>query len=211
MKNIKKESKSILFKTSKLNNLKYGEEEGTRLVNVSTRSKLFLDKLLSPGHTSKTMLFCGRVAKIITFMRAIKTPGFPLQYLEKSNFTPEETASIPRETVALPNYWALVAYAVVERVKQDKKLIEMLKANTLELTCLEAPKNVEVLGRIVTGHQSVAKSMAAYISILRNIELMIKEETFDKKEVTDKFIMDCRDDPTQDVFANIQIPVEVKQ
>ena len=182
-------SKSILFSTSILNNIKYGEKEGERLVNVSLKSNLLLGRLLSPLHTSNTKLFWGKVGKL--------------------NYSAEEAAKIPKEQVELPNYWAIVAQAVVERVRQDKKLMDLLKANTLELTCLEGPKEVIFAGKKIEGHMSIAKNMAAYISIIRNIELMLKEGTFNNDEVVNKFIMDCRDDPEKDIFDNIQIPVNI--
>lgn len=202
-------SKSILFGTSILNNVKYGEKEGERLINVSLKSNLLLGRLLSPLHTSNTTLFCGKVGKLRTFMRAIKTPGFPLDLLDKSNYSAEDASRIPKEQVELPNYWAIVAQAVVERVRQDKKLMDLLKANTLELTCLEGPKEVIFAGKKIEGHMTIAKNMAAYISIIRNIEFMLKDGTFDNDEVVNKFIMDCRDDPEKDIFDNIQIPVNI--
>lgn len=202
------EHQSILYSNSLLRNLNFGEKEGDRLINISTKSNTLLGRLLSPHHTSNTRLFCGKVAKLKNFMQAIKTPGYPIDLLAKSIPTAEEFKSIPRQMVSLPNYWALVAYAVVERIKQDKALADMLKANTLEFTCLDAPKEKELHGAKLV-YSSVSRKMGAYVSIIRNIELMIKEGTFDNKEVIDKFIQDCREDKTKTIFENIQLPVTV--
>lgn len=199
---------SILYSNSLLRNLNFGEKEGERLIDISTRSNSMLGRLLSPRHTSNTRLFCGKVAKLKSFMQAIKTPGYPIELLSKSVLSESEAKSIPREVKSLPNFWALVAYAVVERIRQDKALIEMLKANTLEFTCLEAPKEKELHGAKIV-YSSVSKRMGAYVAIIRNIELMIKEGTFDNKEVVDKFIQDCREDKTKTIFENIQLPVNI--
>lgn len=202
------EHQSVLYSNSLLRNMSFGEKEGERFINISTKSTVMLGRLLSPFHTSNTRLFCGKVAKIRGFMQAIKTPNYPVNLLSVSVISQEQAKSIPREVVVLPNYWALVAYAVVERVKQDKELIKMLKENTLEFTCLDAPKEKELHGAKFV-YSTVSKKMGVYVSIIRHIELMIKEGTFDNKEVIDKFIKDCREDKTKTIFENIQLPINI--
>lgn len=198
---------SILKNNSKLSLLNKGEKEGERLINVSPKSHTLLGKMLSPITTSNTILFCGRVGSIKTFMEAIKTPDFPTDYLTKPFLLSAEIEKIPRKKVRLPNYWALVAYAVVERVKQDKKLISLLKANTLELTALEKDKEVDLFGKKFVVPRAHEK-LGFYIAIVRCIEKMIKDGTFDSKEKVDEFILECRDDIEKDIFANICIPLE---
>ena len=204
----------VLYKTSKLNTMALGEKEGERLINVSNRSEIELGRFLSPLHTSNTRLYCGKVAKLKTFMEAICTPNFPLEYLSKTYISSEDMKSLPKAKVDLPNYWAIVAYAVVERVRQDKKLISMLKENTLELTALDKPKPVIILGKEYMDKtiSGVCKKLVPYVSILRHIELMIKEEKFFNREAVDNFILSCRSNPDKDVFDNCQIPLtEVKK
>ena len=209
MKTKKKiDHQSILYSNSLLRGLNFGEKEGTRLIDISVKSNNILGRLLSPRHTSNTRLFCGKVGKISNFIQAIKTPGYPIELLPKSRLSEAEFKSIPKTMVSLPNFWALVAYAVVERVKQDKVLIDMLKANTLEFTSLEPPTEKELLGAKIV-YSSVSKRMGAYVAIIRNIELMIKEGTFDNKDVVDKFIQDCREDKTKTIFENIQLPINI--
>ena len=204
----------VLYTTSKLNTLTLGEKEGDRLINVSNKSETELGRFLSPLHTSNTRLYCGKVAKLKTFMEAIRTPNFPPEYLAKNYISKEDMNALPKERVDVPNYWAIVAYAVVERVKQDKKLITMLKENTLELTALDRPKPVIILGKEYMDKtiSSVCLKLVPYVSILRHIELMIKEEKFFNRHTTDQFILSCRSNPDKDVFENCQIPLtEVKK
>lgn len=202
----RKKDESILSQMSKLNNLMLGEKEGERIVNISSSSEVELGRLLAPMWTSNTLLFCGRVAKIKTYMEAIRTPGYPLEYLEKTKFTTEDIKKIPKEKAYLPNYWALVALGVVERVRQDKKLAQMLKVNNLEFTLLDKPKRFEFDNRVME-MSLVDTKLRNYVSIIRHIELMIKQETFNDKEVVAKFINDCKSDKSKDLFDNIQLPI----
>lgn len=203
----KKRINSILHASSKLSNLNRGEQEGERLINVSPKSKTELGKALSPLTPTSTKLFCGEVGCIKTFMQAIKNKNFPLEFLPKRRINYSELAKIPKSKSMVPNYWALVAYAVVERIKQDKKTAEMLKMNTLELTCLGEPRDAEFFGSIIK-ISNVNIKMALYISILRNIEIMLKEDRFYKKEEIDKFIIACKDDPDADILEGICLPIE---
>lgn len=214
---VKVENKSILKDMTKLNNIVLGENEGERLINISVKSNNVLGRLLSPLHTSNTLLFCGRVAKIKAFMEAIKTPGYPLELLGKDFLSKKDLDSIPRQKVELPNFWALVAYAVCERVKQDTKLMDMLKVNNLEFTILEKPKIVSCGGKQMK-IEVLDLRMSNYVSIVRHIELMIKEETFLKQDengnyvTIDEFVNKCKAYPEKDLFENIQLPFnEVKQ
>lgn len=206
----KRVDNSILKDMNRLNNMVFGEKEGERMVNISIKSDVELGRLLSPMWTTHTMLFCGRVAKLKTFMEAIRTPNYPVMFLDKEFLSKEDIMSIPQEKVHLPNFWAIVASAVVERVRQDKKLTDMLKVNNLEFTILRKPKEIEYAGRLIE-MSLVDTKMANYVSIIRHIELMIKEETFGDKNKTNEFIEKCKSSPEEDLFANIQLPIREVQ
>lgn len=196
----------FLKNESKLVALGFGEKEGEKIINISPKSTTELGRLLSPLTPSFTRLFCGKVACIKTFMEAIRTPGFPTNFLGKAHLSSEEVLSIPKKKVILPNYWALVAYAVVERIRQDKKLMGLLKTNTLTLTSLNKDKVTEFFGKKITC-SVVHNKMAMYVAIVRHIELMIKSDEFMDKAKTDEFILKCRDDETKDIMEGMCLTV----
>lgn len=197
----------LLKDCSKLEPLAFGEKEGERFINISPKSTSKLGKMLAPTTPSYTKLFCGKVACIKRFMEAIKTPNYPMEFLTKPHLNASERHKIPKEIIKLPNYWALVAYAVVERVRQDVKLSKLLLENNLSFTILGKEETVEFLDKKILCAR-VNNAMGAYVGIIRNIELMLKEDTFKDKKVTDEFILKCRDDIEKDIMDSICIPFE---
>jgi len=101
----------------------------------------------------------------------------------------------------LPNYWAIMAYALCTRVSQDPKLQKWLKENTLPLTIARwevRNKYVEELSKPV--YVNVTQ-LANYLNIVRDIEKLLKEDRFVTDEVI-KLINGYKYDQKVSVFHN---------
>lgn len=64
---------------------------------------------------------------IKNFMDYVTKPDYPYELLAKPRLRVNEIKRIPKETIGLPNYWAVLAYALTERILQDKHLQHKIK------------------------------------------------------------------------------------
>lgn len=190
-----------------LNHVPIGINEAD-CINVDHRSTNELGKMLSPLFPISVSTIFGTIGTIKNFMDFIAIPGYPREILALKKFGPKEIKSIPKTRIAVPNYWAIVAYAICQRVKTNVKLISMIKKNTLPYTSYEKLEPGMFFDKEVLMSTPNIK-MGRYLAIIRHIEKMIKADNFNDDAIL-KFIMDCRDDTSKDIFDNMAINVVVK-
>lgn len=81
---------------------------------------------LGYGLDLTTNLF-GEIGSIKNFLEFITNPKYPVALLKKKKMSSEMHASIPKaKGRIIPNYWAIVCSVMIERIKNDKVLIEEL-------------------------------------------------------------------------------------
>ena len=211
----KEKPENILSKYSKLNN-KFleafntnNDKEGVEFININPKSNSELGRVLAPTYSVSFPTFLGRTYSVKSFMQAINTPGYPLELLRKPKLTKADLAKIPRRVAKthLANYWALVAYALTQRVRYDKKVKAMLNKNTLEFTAYRYVQNREFFGKMISVTE-LDHTLGKYIAIIRYIETMIKENRFNEEDIK-KFIEACKDEPEKDLLDGVALNISI--
>lgn len=176
-------------------------EEGRDYISLYSGSKTIIGKGLSFTSPRKFNTFIGEVSGIRRFIIYLATKGLPMSFLTKGRYNKEDHLLVKsNEPLTLTNYWAIVCYALCERVRQDKQLVEMIKTNTLPLTIVNWKKNPKILNDIASKLVCVNQTkLAVYLSIVRNIEMLIKEDAFNSTNIN-KLIKFYMRDKEKDLF-----------
>nr|DAQ18599.1 MAG TPA: hypothetical protein [Caudoviricetes sp.]DAR60932.1 MAG TPA: hypothetical protein [Caudoviricetes sp.] len=179
-----------------------GLEEGKDYISLVADSKHILGRALSINYNYVFKTLIGDVRGIGRFMQYVSTKGYPYRLVMKGQFSNKDLGIIKKlPTLKLPNYWAIMAYALCTRVSQDPKLQKWLKENTLPLTIARwevRNKYVEELSKPV--YVNVTQ-LANYLNIVRDIEKLLKEDRFVTDEVI-KLINGYKYDQKVSVFHN---------
>lgn len=179
-----------------------GLEEGKDYISLVADSKHILGRALSINYNYVFKTLIGDVRGIGRFMQYVSTKGYPYRLVMKGQFSNKDLGIIKKlPTLKLPNYWAIMAYALCTRVSQDPKLQKWLKENTLPLTIARwevRNKYVEELSKPV--YVNVTQ-LANYLNIVRDIEKLLKEDRFVTDEVI-KLINSYKYDKKVPVFQN---------
>nr|DAN55971.1 MAG TPA: hypothetical protein [Caudoviricetes sp.] len=179
-----------------------GLEEGKDYISLVADSKHILGRALSINYNYVFKTLIGDVRGIGRFMQYVSTKGYPYRLVMKGQFSNKDLGIIKKlPTLKLPNYWAIMAYALCTRVSQDPKLQKWLKENTLPLTIARwevRNKYVEELSKPV--YVNVTQ-LANYLNIVRDIEKLLKEDRFVTDEVI-KLINSYKYDKKVSVFHN---------
>lgn len=181
------------------------EKEGVDFINISFKSDNRLARELHPNYSRTFNTILGKVASVRNFTSLITIPGYPVELVNKRNLLPEEQARIPKGRISPVNYWALVAYAICERVLQDKALKVALQKNKAYLTAFEsyeAPSLFKGRTNLNRNVKSATLRMSNYIAILRAVSEMIKQHKFNRDNISE-FIEQCKADPLKDVFEGV--------
>lgn len=179
-----------------------GLEEGRDYISLVADSKHILGRALSINYNYVFKTLIGDVRGIGRFMQYVSTKGYPYRLVMKGQFSNKDLGIIKKlPTLKLPNYWAIMAYALCTRVSQDPKLQKWLKENTLPLTIARwevRNKYVEELSKPV--YVNVTQ-LANYLNIVRDIEKLLKEDRFVTDEVLN-LINSYKYDKNVSVFKN---------
>lgn len=175
--------------------------EGRDYISLYSGSKTIIGKGLAFTSPRKFNTFIGEVSGIRRFVIYLSTKGLPMSFLTKGRYNKEDHLLVKsNEPLTLTNYWAIVCYALCERVRQDKPLVEMIKNNTLPLTVVHWKKNPKILNDIASKLVCVNQTkLAVYLSIVRNIEMLIKEDMFNSNNIN-KLIKFYMKDASKDLF-----------
>jgi hypothetical protein len=199
----KNKSTSILNEMNGVPTVLANAVEGKDYINVSKHSKSELGKMLAYGHPVEINTVFGKVGTIRSAMDFITMPGYPVEFLSKKKLRQPEVAEINKLTKrTLPNYWAIVAYIVVERIKQDEKLQQLMIENEAQYTSFNMSKPQNFLGGAKLSMSVKNHKMSRYLSIIRHVEKMLKENTFTDENIQ-KFIEAAKDKPAKDIFDRL--------
>lgn len=175
------------------------DKEGVDYINVSKYSESELGKMLSYGYPVKVKTVFGKLGTVRAGMDFIKTPGYPTALLGKQRLTADEVNSIPRKSTSVPNYWAIVAYIMCERIDQDSKVKKLLKENVAPIFTSFNTQDDRQFFKTTVKLSVPNMKMGRYLSIIRHIEKMLKEDRFTRDDI-EQFVNDCKDHPELDIF-----------
>lgn len=184
------------------------EKDGIDYINISSISKTKLGKILCSNHDKPFTTFLGIVPNIMTFTRAIVTPNYPTKFISEGRKpTKDEIRRIPKTRVKIPNYWALVTYAYAERIRQDEKLVSMLKENKLPFVSFSKTEEKDFFG-IKISMSSPNTDMNKPLAIITKLSELIKEGKFDDEATalatTQELVTSAKANPNVDLLQDVQ-------
>lgn len=184
-----------------------GKEEGKDYISLVTESNHILGRALSINYNYLFKTVIGEVRSIGKFMQYISTKDYPYRLLMKGQFSNKDLGIIKKlPTIKLPNYWAIMAYAISSRVAQDSKMQKWLRENALPLTIAKwvvRDKYVPELSEPI--YMNITK-LGNYLSIVKDIEKLLKEDRFTDENVIE-LINSYRADHTVPVFEKARLVV----
>lgn len=188
------------------------QKDGVDYINIFRDSDSELGRRLAPGYVMKFTTFLGITLTMKSFMSAISIKGYPLELLNiaSSKAHAKKLNELKKlEKVNVPNYWALVAYALCEKVRADKKLQELMRNNKAPYTAYNVTKTSTLLGKsIVTSLPN--NSMGKYVAICTYITKMLQDNKFEDKDIQE-FIEQCKEAPDKDILDGVACPVHVAE
>lgn len=198
---------SILNNNCSVEAAKHNEEEGVDYINVSKNSITDLGKQLSQGFPFEVKTVFGVAGSIRSALEYVSVPGYPQDILKLKYLNPKQIKSIPKNAkIKVPNFGAIMAYVLCMRIKDDKQLKSMLRKNKLRFTAIETQPPKELFG-VMVEVSSVNQKLGRYLSAIRYIEQLIKENRFNMETITE-FVEACKDHPEQDLFEGTAAPIK---
>ncbi len=196
----------------KIYKIKKTDKEHIDYVNVSSSTPDKLGRKLSYVSTFNPInTLIGKITCLRTAMSFIVTPGYPERLLSKTKLSSKDINKIPKETVFVPNYIAIVTHLVFERILNDKPLLDEL---------LELPKDIKftsfnIKNNFVSGFDSKLTlysdipALLKYLQVIENIFKIIKNN--DRKDWSDlvcELIIESKADKDKKLFADVPFEIE---
>ena len=171
------------------------------IVNIVTKKQHDLGYRLTPGFPFKIETIFGTVGNLRNAMEFIVTPDYPTSLLSKSKLKPSEISRIPTRKILVVNYYAIVAYLLLERVEQDPELITLMINNTLPFASVFY-KNKEYYGKTITVGIENTK-LRTYVKICSDISLLIKAGDFSNANKREELINSYKNKKDVGVFDGL--------
>ena len=183
-----------------------GMQEGKDYINISSYSDTELGKSLAPGAPYSFATAFGKPGNVRSAIDFIVTPNYPKTVMKKRQLTKKDIDSIPKQQLDTPNYTALLAYVISRRILADEKLQSLMKSNQAKYVSFNKVTGEDkVFDKDVT-IATKNNAMYKYLMIVRNFDIMIKKNMFNREEA-DKFIEHLMVDKTIDLFDGTAITV----
>ena len=148
--------------------------------------------------------------KVISIQRAIDQAIFPKMrddLLMVPKLSVEHVQRRGKQCDTLPNYWALIGYIVIERIRQDKKLLKTLVADERPI--------VNVAVNTVTGFKGSVTSVAPittdpmYTGVVREVVKAYRETKDvtpeERAEALEKVIHDLKANKDLSIYAGTHL------
>ncbi len=192
--------------------LTFGKVDGVDYVNVSKHGKSELGQKLSPGYPLEVRVNTpfGPIGTIRNFQDFITRSGYPRKFLSKSVMTHKDVERISSlQPVGITNYWALMAMVLCERVRMSKTLKSLFRKLPKEavFTSFNSVGNKDLFGKKIQISVSNDR-MSIYLSILRNIKIMIDQNRFNTENIR-IFVEACKKVPESDLYDGIACEIVV--
>lgn len=152
--------------------------EGVDFINVSNNTTHNLGRQLNTYYVKQFDTVAGKCNRIQNFLDFIKRPGLSYTYLLTTDFRAPELRKY--KSIDIKNYWAIVAYIVYERLKQDPGLIAEIKENSLPYVAIKVIEKNTIVGKTLI--KTKIEKLEPYIKIINKYSQLIKENNFTEEE-----------------------------
>lgn len=202
MKNNKFASNSILNQRCKIK--QFSDE---KMVNVDLHSEDRLGVLLSDRHIFKFKTWCGEMNSMKSYMDFIAVSNYPMDLLKKKRITSDDIKRVAQlKKVNLPNFWALVTVAMIDKVKACDELRTLLMENQYDFTSITDSRDTELFGSKIS-IKNVNKKMVRYLAVCRLVEELVKSGDIDDPEKVKNWVEQCKDKPEHELTAYVPFVV----
>ena len=174
------------------------------IINMVKYSDSRIGKMLSVGAPIELTTIFGKIGTIRNVMDLIVTPNYPTRLLGKKKLSRDEISSIPKTIVSVPNYWAIITYIVIERIKSNDMLMGHMRTTEYSYTCDNVKRGVMLGKEIETSLPN--KRLVRYVAIVNIVAGMIYANNFNNTTIK-QFVQDAKD---EDVPLFTGVPFDVK-
>lgn len=166
------------------------QEDGVDYINL-IKPTTPLGKMLNPDAVFKMNTIIGDVISLRRLMEYLNREDYPSAFLTKYRLTREEIKLIKKlKTKHIKDYWVYILYFIINRVSKDVKLIKLMQNNTLPFVALGNGTVKEELFNKEINVKSHISQLAYYVSCIRIVHGLIKEEKLNDKEYITKLLND---------------------
>jgi len=143
-----------------------------KTINVIKSSDTELGVMLSPGYPYKFKTIFGKAGNVRNVIDYISIPEYPATLLGKTVLDSRDISLIKKfKKVKIENYHAIIASVLIERVKSDKKIIEMMKEEKYTYVSNFIKKS-KLYGKVVE-YKAPKHGMKVYCNILTKINELV--------------------------------------
>lgn len=177
---------SILEYSKVISGVPSSAVEGIDYINISKQSITTLGKMLMPSYTAKKpfdMPFGGCISIYSAWAYVVRS-SYPENLLTKRKLDAQDYKNISLPDLKVDNFWSIIAYAYVMRIKADKGLYEAIAAlpKDIMFTSFDGHAKKDLFGSKVTTTLVNAK-MGYVVAIMRHIKTLIDENKFKGKHI----------------------------
>lgn len=152
--------------------------EGVDFINISNNATHSLGKQLNTYYVRQFETVAGKCNRVQNFIDFVKRPGLSYTYLLTTDFKAQELRKY--KAIDVKNYWAIVAYTVYERLKQDPDLIAEMKENTLPYVAIRVIEKDTIVGQTLV--RTRIDRLDPYVEIIEKYNQLIREDKFTEEE-----------------------------
>lgn len=185
------------------------QDDGKTFINIGSKAKTELGVLLSWTTPIQGLYsIYGKVGTIRNFSDALTIKNFPSNYMGMAKIPKDilekHVFNNKSKKLSIPNYWSLIAYITAEGIRARKKLIDLMKANTLDYGCVTELRKATVFGSDIV-IPSTIRQMINYVGIVRGLDRIVKEDKIFDNHVVGAFIDQCKLKPELEITAGVQL------
>ena len=164
----------------------------------------YLERHLAIDNIKPFKCFIGTVSSIKTVKDFFTKKYYPHKFLLNYPKTQEDYMILKRCTPCqVPNIQAIMVLAVIQKIKQDKKLRQLMCKNLLPYKAYDKPKKTVLFGKSMV-MKSEDFSLHKYCQALNEIGRLLRGERYAGDVFTDdeldKIVFDAKLNPNLDLF-----------
>jgi hypothetical protein len=202
----------ILKSTSGVPTIMAEDIDGVDYINVSKHGTTEIGQKLAPGYPLEVKVRTpfGVIGTIRNFQDYVTKTGYPQKLLGKSKLYKNEADLIYKlKPVDVPNYWALVAMVLCERVKMSKQLKSLIRklGKNVVFTSFNEIKHIDLWNASIATSVSNTR-MGIYLSIIRHIKIMLDENRFNDENIR-TFVEACKNNPDVDLYEGVACAMKI--
>jgi hypothetical protein len=204
---------SVLAHDNSIPTIKDNMVEGIDFINISIYSTTPIGQMLAPGYPLKKgiQMPFGKCGTVRSAMEYIIRDVYPKELLAKSRLSRAELTMLGKPTRRCTNYWSIVAYAIIARIKNDDELIALLTSlpSKTIFTSFNGEESVDFFGTVLV-MPKVNIRMRNYLAIIRFVKEMLDNGSFNDSSIQN-FIMASRHNQNVGIWDGTMIKVKEEQ